>query len=151
MLLIPEWNWQGFMPWVWLAVMLICFVVEAFTMSLTTVWFAAGALVLVFVSMLPVPVPVQLLLFALISVLLLVFTRPIALRFLKIKRTATNSDALIGSRCTLLKAVTEQEKGAVRLKGMEWAVESEDGRPIGAGTDCVVKEIKGNTLIVTGV
>ena len=137
------------MPWFWLVVMLICFVVEALTMSLTTVWFAVGALVMVFLSMLPLPLPVQLLLFVLLSCLLLIFTRPLAHKFLKIRKTATNSDSLIGSRCKLTKAITMEEKGAVRLKGLEWSVESEDSSPMDVGQECVVKEIQGNTLIVS--
>ncbi len=139
------------MPWFWLGVMLLCFVVEAFTMTLTTIWFAIGALAMVFLSMLPLPLPVQFLLFALFSVLLFICTRPIALKFLRLKKTPTNSDSLIGKRCRLLKAVTADEKGAVKLNGVEWSVESEDAGPIEAGKDCVITEIKGNTLIVTGV
>ena len=150
MLLIPVLSWQRYLPWFWLALVVLFSVVEAFTMTLTTVWFATAALVMVFVAMLPVPVPVQLLLFALLSVLLLLFTRPFVLKFLNIKRTATNSDALIGTRCRLSKAVTPDEKGAVRLKGVEWSVSTADGSPLEAGKDCVIKEIQGNTLIVSG-
>ena len=150
MLLIPVLDWQRYLPWFWLALVVLFSVVEAFTMMLTTVWFAAAALVMVFVAMLPVPIPVQLLLFALISVGLLVFTRPFALKFLNIKKTATNSDALIGKRCKLLTAITPDEKGTVRLKGVEWSAASTDGSPLEAGKDCIIQEIQGNTLIVSG-
>lgn len=149
MLLIPVLDWQRYLPWFWLALVVLFSVVEAFTMTLTTVWFAAAALVMVFVAMLPVPIPVQLLLFALISVCLLLFTRPFALRFLNIKKTATNSDALIGKRCKLLTAITPDGKGTVRLKGVEWSAASTDGSPLEAGKECIIQEIQGNTLIVS--
>lgn len=150
MLLIPVLDWQRYLPWFWLGVMILCSVVEALTMTLTTVWFAAAALVMIFVAMLPVPLPAQLLLFVLLSVLLLIFTRPFALKFLNIKKTATNSDSLIGTRCRLSTAVTPDEKGTVRLKGVEWSVATADGSLLEAGRDCVIKEIQGNTLIVSG-
>ncbi len=144
---VAGWNWLGLMPWIWLALVILFSVIEALTMTLTTVWFAASALVMVFVAMLHVPFPAQILLFVLFSAVLLFFTRPLALKFLK-KKTATNADSLIGSRCKLLTAVTQDEKGTVRLKGVEWSVASADGSPVEAGTECVIKEIKGNTLIV---
>lgn len=150
MFLIPVLDLQRYLPWFWLALVVLFSVVEALTMTLTTIWFAAASLIMIFVAMLPVPIPVQLLLFVLFSVLLLVFTRPFVLKFFNIKKTATNSDALIGKRCRLLSAVTPDEKGTVRLKGVEWSVASADGSPIEAGKNCVIKEIQGNTLIVSG-
>lgn len=150
MFFIFETDWQRYLPWFWLALVVLLSVVEALTMTLTTIWFAAAALVMVFVSMLPVPLPVQLLLFVLFSVLLLLFTRPFALRFLNMKKTATNSDALIGTRCRLSKAVTPDGKGTARLRGVEWSVATRDGSSLEAGKDCVIKEIQGNTLIVSG-
>ena len=148
MLLIPLLDWQRCMPWFWLAVMLVCSLVEACTMTLTTLWFAIAALVMVFASMLPLPLAVQLLLFALMSVALLLFTRPFALKFLRLRRTATNSDALVGKRCTLAKAVPDGGKGSVRINGVVWAAASEDGSSIEEGKECIIKEIQGNTLIV---
>ncbi|MBP5156647.1 MAG: NfeD family protein [Treponema sp.] len=145
-----EWNWQGLLPWFWLALVVLFSVVEALTMTLMTVWFAAAALVMVFASMLPIPLVGQLVLFALLSALLLVFSRPLALKFLKLKKTATNSDSLVGRKCKILRPVTPDEKGTARLNGVEWSVASVDGSPLEAGKDCVVHEIKGNTLIVSG-
>lgn len=147
---IFEGDWQRYLPWFWLALVVLCSVVEALSMTLTTVWFAVAAFLMVFVAMLSVPFPFQLLLFAIVSALLLIFTRPVALRFLK-KKTPTNSDSLIGRQCKLIRAVTRDEKGSIRLNGIEWAVATADGRSIDAGMDCVIQEIQGNTLIVSGV
>ena len=33
------------LPWLWVAVTVICIVIETLTLSLTTIWFAGGALV----------------------------------------------------------------------------------------------------------
>ena len=51
------------LPWVWFAVTVLCAGFEALTLGLTTVWFALGALVMVFLSLLPIPPVVQVLLF----------------------------------------------------------------------------------------
>ena len=44
------WN---HMPWVWLVLTVVFILIEATTMSLTTIWFACAAFVMVFISLLP--------------------------------------------------------------------------------------------------
>lgn len=136
------------MPWIWLALTVAFIVIESLTFSLTTIWFAIGAFVMIFLSFAPIPGKWQLLIFTLLSCLLLVFTRPIALKKLKKKQVATNSDSLIGKRAELLEPVTELDKGSLKANGIIWSAKSEDGTAIPAGTECVIKSIEGNTLLV---
>ena len=103
---------------------------------------------MIFLSFAPIPGKWQLLIFTLLSCLLLVFTRPIALKKLKKKQVATNSDSLIGKRAELLEPVTELDKGSLKANGIIWSAKSEDGTAIPAGTECVIKSIEGNTLLV---
>lgn len=136
------------LPWFWLAVMVLCIAIEAFTMALTTVWFACGAFVLVFVSILPVPFKWQLFLFVAISLALLICTRPIALRHFHIRKTPTNSDSLIGRRTTVLQDIGRQEKGTVKANGIVWSARTIDGSPLECGSECAIVSIEGNTLVV---
>ena len=129
---------------------------EALTMGLTTIWFAAGAFVAAAVALFGCPFSVQIVAFVVVSVLCLVFTRPIAKRFLNDKTEKTNADSVIG--CTGV--VTEDidnllAKGQVLVKGQYWTARAEEdgklikeGSIIREGAKVTVKEISGVTLIV---
>ena len=136
------------LPWVWFAVAVICTVIEAATLALTTIWFAAGALVMVFLSFLPIPAAWQVLLFLIISAALLAFTRPIAAKKLKVGRTKTNAESLIGECALVIKDITQFETGEVKISGSIWNARSCDGEAILAGAECSVERIEGATLYV---
>ena len=135
-------------PWFWFGIAVICAVIEGMTLGLTTVWFALSAVLMIFISMLQPPFYVQCVLFALVALLLLFFTRPIALKFLHAKREKTNADSLIGKKAVVLQTITEWEKGQVKINGAVWTAASVDGAVIPAGDECIIEKIEGVTLIV---
>lgn len=136
------------LPWFWLAVAVLCIVLEGMTMALTTVWFGCSAFVLIFVSFLRMPFKWQLLLFVVLSLVLLVFTRPIAVKKLRVKKMPTNSDALIGRNVLVTEKITALQKGAVKVNGVTWSARSADDTEIARGTECVITGIEGATAIV---
>ena len=79
----------------WLVVLVVCIVIEIATMGLTTIWFAGGALVAAILAMLSVPFSVQVVSFILVSFILLLFTRPIAVKYFNKDRARTNVESLI--------------------------------------------------------
>ena len=135
-------------PWFWFGIAVICAIIEGMTLGLTTVWFALSAVLMIFISMLQPPFYVQCVLFALVALLLLFFTRPIALKFLHAKREKTNADSLIGKKALVLQTITEFEKGQVKINGIVWTAASIDGAVIPAGDECIIEKIEGVTLIV---
>lgn len=136
------------LPWFWLAVLVVSLVIEGMTMMLTSIWCAIAAFVLIFVSTTPLSFKWQLLLFALISLVLVIFTRPFAVKKLRIKKEATNSDALIGKHVLVTKKITPLEKGMVKLNGVEWSASSNDGTTIERGTEVEIVKIEGVTVFV---
>ena len=74
----------------WLVLLIVCIGIEVLTLGLTTIWFAGGALVAIFASLLYAPVFVQIILFFLVSLLMLFFTRPIAVKYFNRDRVKTN-------------------------------------------------------------
>ncbi len=140
---------ENMLPWIWLGLTVVLIVIEAITSGLTTIWFAAGSFLMIFASLLKLPLPLQLILFVAVSLLLLIFTRPILKKKLAIKKTALNTDALIGQKAIVTKDISELEKGAIKINGIEWTAASEDGKSIPAGSTCVIKEIKGATAVVS--
>ena len=131
------------LPWVWLAIAVLCTVVEAFSFGLTTIWFAIGAILMIFISFLPISFAWQILIF------LIIFTRPVAIKKLKVGKEKTNTDELAGSIALVVKDITKFDKGEVKVKGIIWSAQTSDGSEIPSGTECVIDKVQGVTLIVS--
>jgi membrane protein implicated in regulation of membrane protease activity len=134
--------------WVWVALTIIFSLIEIFTLGLTTVWFALAALVLVFLSFLPIPLVYQIIIFLAISAVLLIFTRPVAVKKLKAGREKTNVDSLVGKHALVTKQIGEFDRGEVKLNGQIWTARSENDTKINEGTKCEVVRIEGVHAIV---
>ena len=134
----------------WLILFVVLLIVELFTMGLTTIWFAAGALAAFLVGMLGLGLPVQAATFIVVSVILFVVTRPIAVRFFNQEREKTNVEGLIGQQGLVKQDIdTLQATGQVEVRGQEWSARTEapDGKIL-KGTTVVVDGIQGVRLIV---
>jgi len=138
------------MQWVWLGLVIFFALFELYTYSLTTVWLAIAALVMVFLSLLleSMSLPAQILVFLAISAVLLIFTRPLAVKKFKMGKTKTNVDSLAGRHAIVQKSITEFERGEVKINGQTWAAVSEDGSEIAAGNKCEILRVEGVKLIV---
>ena len=134
--------------WVWVALVILFTLIEVFTLGLTTVWFAIAALIMVFLSLLQISLSVQILIFLGISALLLIFTRPLAVKKFKMGREKTNADSLVGKHALVIKAISEFEKGEVKINGQIWSARAENNAEIAAGAKCEVLRIEGVRLIV---
>ena len=80
----------------WLAVLAVLLVIEIATLGLTTIWFAGGALIAFLVSLAGGPLWLQITLFLIVSVVLLLFTRPLALKYMNKGVEKTNVDSIPG-------------------------------------------------------
>jgi len=140
----------GLVPvrWIWVALVIIFALIEVFTLGLTTVWFAIAALLMVFLSFIKIPLTVQILIFLVISTLLLIFTRPLAVKKFKIGQEKTNVDSLIGKHALVVKTIGEFERGEAKINGQIWSARSEDNTEIIEGSKCEILRIEGVQLIV---
>jgi len=140
----------GYIPphWIWVVLTVIFTVIEVLTFGLTTVWFALAAFVMVFLSFFPIPFVFQVIIFLAISTCLLIFTRPVAVKKLKIGKEKTNVDSLAGKHALVIKEIGEFERGEVKLNGQIWSAHSDDNSVIKEGTKCEVVRIEGVQAIV---
>ena len=142
-------NWAAI---VWLGLMLLFVVMELATVSMTSLWFAAGALVAVIASLLHAPVAAQVALFIAVSGVCLWLLRPIVKTHFTPKLTKTNVDAVIGKEGIVTAQVDNlQATGTVKLSGLEWSARSVDGGPIAPNTRVRVERIEGVKVYVTPV
>lgn len=137
-------------PFVWLALLAVLLVIEAITAGLTTIWFAGGALVAAVASYLGVGIAAQWILFLCVSLVLLIFTRPIAVKIMNKGVTKTNVNSLIGQKAVVIHEVNNlAQSGQVKLNDVEWmARTSSDEEIIPENTVVVIREIHGVKLIV---
>ena len=134
---------------VWIAVLVIMLIIELATMGLTTIWFAGGALAAFFVSLLGGGWVLQIVLFLAVSIVLLIFTRPIAKNHFNRNRTRTNAQSLIGQNGVITEEIDNLAgKGQVQIHGMDWTARTADNRKLEKGRVVVVREIQGVKLIV---
>ena len=136
------------LPWVWVAVTIICVVIESLTLALTTIWFGISAFVMVFLAFTPMPFVAQLFIFVAIAMVLLIFTRPIVKKKLSQKQIATNYERVIGQIAVVTKKLTALEKGSVKINGMEWTAAVKEDIVLEKGSKCIIEEIAGVTAYV---
>ena len=136
--------------YVWLMALVAFIIIEIATMGLTTIWFAGGAFIALVLALLKVSFYVQAGAFLVISIILLVCTRPLAVRFFNGERVPTNVDSVIGKQAIVIARIDNlKEEGQVILNGMEWSARSyEEGTIIPTGAVVEVKEIQGVKLMV---
>ncbi|MCI6859033.1 MAG: NfeD family protein [Eubacterium sp.] len=134
----------------WLAAAAVFVIIEMLTMGLTTVWFAAGALIGALMAALSLPLWSQIIAFAAVSFFLLVLTRPWALKFFNNKRERTNVDSLIGQTGVVTQEIDNLgARGQVRVRGQIWTARSiSDERKFSEGEKVVVEKISGVKVIV---
>ena len=136
------------LPWVWVAVTIICVIIESLTLSLTTIWFGISAFVMVFLAFTSLPFPAQLFIFVALALVLLIFTRPIVKQKLNQKKIATNYERIIGQIAVVTKKITALDKGSVKINGMEWTAAVREDIVLEEGSKCIIEEIAGVTAYV---
>lgn len=111
----------------WIIVLVVSIFIEALTMGLTSIWFAGGALAAVIIELLHGGLLLQVMVFLIVSLVLLFFTRPIAMKYFNKEREKTNSDKLIGKQAVVTDTIHNlKATGQVTVAGQEWTARSSD-------------------------
>ena len=138
--------------WFWLVVMILCLVIEATTFALTTVWGAISALFMIFLSRTNMPLRWQLIFFLVLTIALVLTTRPFVMKKLKLGKNTTNVNSMEGQEVLVTKKISKFEKGEVKAKnGVIWSAKNADENSdseILEGFVCEVVKVDGNTLSV---
>lgn len=134
----------------WLILLIICIGIELPTLGLTTIWFAGGALVAIFAAVVGAPIWLQAVIFIVVSLLLLFFTRPVAVKYFNKDRVKTNVESMVGRQAIVISEVDNlQGIGQVTVGGQEWSARSADDQVnIAVGAVVTVVAINGVKLVV---
>ena len=133
----------------WVIAIIVLLIIEGVTSGLVTIWFAIGAVAGCITSIFTESLTIQLIVFAVVSALALVITRPLVKRIKVKKAEATNSDRYIGKTGVVIETIDNTiPKGLVKVDNATWSARSVDGKPIVAGTSVTVAAIEGVKLMV---
>lgn len=130
----------------WTIIFLILLFVELITINLVSIWFAIGALFSAIVSIFTDSVLIQFLTFLLVSIVTLIITKPVVKKINKKKFTPTNLDRVIGQQGVVIKRISKDSYGLVKVLGSIWTATSDDY--IDVGSRVIVQKIDGVKLIV---
>ena len=142
-------NWEAIF---WLAAMVVFIAAEAMTVSLVSIWFAAGALGAIIVALLGGGLVLQVTVFLALAVALLLSLRSIVRKHFTPHVTKTNIDSVIGATGIVVTPVNNiAALGQVQINGMEWSARSSDNSHIPAGAMVRVDRGEGVKVFVTPV
>ena len=135
---------------IWLVVFVACIAIEIITLGLATIWFAGGALVAAIGAAMGAPIWLQAVFFGAVSLVLLYFTRPVAVKYFNKDRVKTNAESLVGKQAIVISEIDNlQGIGQVSVNGQEWSARTvEEGVTLETGSVVIVRAISGVKLMV---
>lgn len=140
------------MVWLWAALMVVFIIVEAVTVQLLTIWFAVGSLAALIASLLGATTVWQCVIFVVVSLLVLVLTRPYVKKVIEARTEPTNADRCIGKEAIVCEKIDNRAgQGLVKIAGITWTARSEDDSVIEADEIVKVEKIEGVKVIVSKI
>ena len=133
----------------WALISLICLILELTNGDFFIMCFAIGGVFSAVAAALGLGGVAQIIVFAVFTVLSLMFVRPVALRYLHRgeDKRVSNADALMGRIGTVSEAIVAGGYGRVAIDGDDWKAVSADGSAVDKG--CKVKVVGRESIIIT--
>ena len=130
----------------WLAAAVALLAAEGLTVNLVSIWFAVGAVGGLAASWLGASLLVQFAVFALVSFVCLLVTRPLVRRLRPAAPKGLDADGNLGRTGLVLTPIRPGCEGRVRVDGVDWRAAC--STPLEAGARCRVTAVGATTLTV---
>ena len=140
--------------WVfWLIAAGIFFIIEMATIGFLVFWLGIGAILAMITSFITDSILIQVIVFVITSTLLLIFTRPLVNKFIKVpKEIKTNAYSIIGKKGIVISDINNIDgSGQVKVEGEIWSAKSEHDDDIAKDTEVEIVNIDGVKLVVRNV
>jgi membrane protein implicated in regulation of membrane protease activity len=121
-------------------------------MAVWLIWLVVAAGLAIAEAAVGLGVPLQMIVFAIVSIGLVVVVRPLAKRHLAVTEhtSKTGIEALVGRTATVISTV-DAHQGRVKIGGDEWSAQAFDAHQVlETGHIVRVMEIRGATAVVWG-
>ena len=134
---------------IWIAAIIIFGVAEAATAGLTSIWFVLGSVAGLIAAVCSAPIWLQVVLFFVVSIAALAFTRPLVVKLMKKNIKPANADMVLGGTARVTERIDNAlPSGAVYIDGKTWTARSDDGSIIEPDTAVRILRMEGVKLIV---
>lgn len=135
---------------IWLGIMILFLIIEAATVGLFTIWFAAGALAALIAYALGVGSTGQIIVFFVVALVLMIFTRPLAKKYVNPNKIRTNYEDVVDKTVKITQRVDNiNGTGTAVLNGQEWTARAQcDDIVLTEGDLAKVVAIEGVKLIL---
>lgn len=133
---------------VWTLILVVSIIIEVITIDLVSVWFSVGAVVALLSNLLGLNQTGQIMIFAIVSIICIIISRPLVKKYLKGNIVRTNLDRVIGKHCLVTETITADQKGEVKVMGKLWSATSLNNEVITVGEYAEVLSIEGAHVVV---
>ncbi len=110
----------------WIVMIVALLIIEGLTVNLVTLWFAIAAVPALILAAFEVSLIIQLVVFGIISLSLLIYTKPFVKKMQNGKTIKTNYENLINQKAVALEDFGMMKNGYVKINGVEWLATSEN-------------------------
>ena len=137
---------MDFLIWMWLGIIIFTLLLEFLTSDMVAIWFTFAALPSFILALLKINEVVQIITFVVIALVLLFITRPLAVKYFKTNEIKSNVDAIVGQTGVVVKTITPDTVGRVKLRTSDWSAISKE--TIEVNEHVRVLDVEGVKLIV---
>lgn len=136
----------------WLIVFVVFAALELVSLGMTCIWFAIGALAACVTSLFTGNWIIQALVFIIVTAVVLILLRPIAVKHINGKAEKTNIESIEGKIGKVISEIDNiNAKGMVKIDGIDWTARSQGNEVIKEGTLVEVTSVEGVKVIVKEV
>lgn len=127
-------------------------ILEGITFQLVSIWFMIGSVAGLVAALCSAPFYLQCVIAIAVSVVALLVTRPIVMKYLKPRIQSTNADRCLEQTAVVLEDIDNlNSTGCVKVDGKQWTARSANGEIIEKDTLVKVEKIEGVKLIVSKI
>ncbi|KQC09098.1 MAG: hypothetical protein APR54_03840 [Candidatus Cloacimonas sp. SDB] len=136
---------------IWLGIGILCMIIEIFTPGFYFMSIGLGAVLTGLASLIFSGTVWQILIFALVTFIVFLFTRKLSKKIMSKTSKETNIYALKGKMGRVVKEIPKDGRGYVKVEGEEWSAKDSNNQKIVKDTKVKILEVEGNKLIVSEV
>lgn len=133
----------------WIITIIILIAMEIVSVNLTSIWFVISGLVALFLSFFVDNFVLQFAVFVILGIILLITTKPLLKKFVKVDSVKTNLDRVVGMKGIVTSKILPLNIGEVKVDGKRWSAISDE--EIAEEETIEVLKIDGVKLIVKKV
>ena len=133
----------------WAAVFIFTLIIELANPQLVSIWFCGSSFIAFILALFGVPFWIQVIIFVLLSATLLGLSFAFFRKsFLNRTKLQTNISSLLEEEIELLTDANRHQPGSGIYRDVKWTLVVEDDQQFNKGEIALIKQIKGNRLII---